>query len=93
MLSDKNGRYRIPDLPAANYDLRIRAIGYKADPQNGVNLTANQSASHDFALQAGVVRWSDLTLYQGKQFLPKSERTAKTRSSRTALFATDFKHA
>jgi len=73
VLSDKNGRYRIPDLPAANYDLRIRAIGYKADPQNGVNLTAYQSASHDWTLQPGVVRWSDLTLYQGKQLLPKTK--------------------
>jgi virginiamycin B lyase len=73
VLSDKNGRYRIPDLLAANYDLRIRAIGYKADPQNGVNLTATGSVSHDWALQPGLVRWSDLTLYQGKQLLPKTK--------------------
>ena len=72
-LSDKNGRYRIPDLPAASYDLRIRAVGYKADPHNGVNLTASQNTSYDWALQQGVVRWSDLNLYQGKQLLPKTK--------------------
>lgn len=73
VLSDKNGHYRVPDLPAASYDLRIRAIGYKADPHTGVRLTANENASYDWALQKGVVRWSDLTLFQGKQLLPKTK--------------------
>ena len=73
VLSDKNGRYRVPDLPAATYDLRIRAIGYKADPHMGVSLSGSQNASYDWNLQPGVVRWSDLTLYQGKELLPKTK--------------------
>ena len=73
VLSDKNGHYRVADLPAATYDIRIHAIGYKGDPQNNVTLAAGQSAVHDFALQAGVVRWSDLSLWQGKQLLPKAK--------------------
>ena len=73
VLSDKTGRYLIPDLPAATYDVRIRAIGYKADPRNDVKLAANQNASYDWNLQAGVVRWTDLSLYQGKVLLPKSK--------------------
>lgn len=73
VLSDRTGKYRIPDLPAATYDVRIRAIGYKADPHNEVKLADGQNASYDWALQPGVVRWSDLTLYQGKELLPKSK--------------------
>src|SRR5580692_3951186 len=71
VLSDRDGRYRIEKLPAGSYEVKIRAIGYKADPHAGVNLAANQKVSLDFALQRGVVRWSDLTLYQGKQLLPE----------------------
>ena len=69
----KTGRYRIPDLPAATYDVRIRAIGYKADPHSDVKLAANQNASFDWNLQPGVVRWTDLSLYQGKELLPKTK--------------------
>ena len=53
--------------------MRIRAIGYKADPHNDVKLAANQNASLDFDLQPGVVRWTDLNLYQGKELLPKTK--------------------
>jgi virginiamycin B lyase len=73
VLSAPDGRYRIENLPAGEYDLRIRAIGYKADPQPGVKLTSTQKASADFALQAGMVRWSDLSGYQGKQLLPEGK--------------------
>jgi virginiamycin B lyase len=73
VLSDKDGRYHIPDLPAATYEVRIRAIGYKADPHTDVKLAANQNASFDWNLQPGVVRWTDLSLYQGKVLLPKSK--------------------
>ena len=62
VLSDKDGRYRIENLPAATYELRIRAIGYKADPHSGVSLTDKQNASIDWALQQGTVHWSDLNL-------------------------------
>ena len=70
VLSDKDGRYRIENLPAATYELRIRAIGYKADPHAGVSLTDKQNASIDWALQQGTVHWSDLNLYQGKTIFP-----------------------
>lgn len=72
VLSDKDGRYHIDNLPAGKYTFRIRAIGYQSDPQSGVNLGDKQSASFNFSLQKGIVRWSDLTLYQGKQLLPKT---------------------
>ena len=70
VLSRKNGEYRIPDLPAGDYELRVRAVGYQAQPRGGVNLAADQSASFEFALQKGRVHWADISLYQADQLLP-----------------------
>lgn len=70
VLSSKDGQYRLENVPAGEYQLSLRAIGYKADPRTGVNLTAEQNASFDFSLQQGTVRWSDLSYYQGKQLFP-----------------------
>jgi virginiamycin B lyase len=70
VLSDKAGWYRFEDLPGGGYNLRIRAIGYRSDPREGVTLTANQKTSVDWVLQNGTVRWSDLSFYQGDNLLP-----------------------
>src|ERR1700688_1559906 len=59
VLSDSQGRYRIPDLGAGDYRMQIRAVGYRADPRNAVTLAADQNASMDFSLQKGVVRWNE----------------------------------
>ena len=72
VLSDKDGRYHIENLPAGKYSVRIRAIGYQSDPKNDVSLSDNQNVSFDFSLQKGTVRWSDLSIYQGMQLLPKT---------------------
>ena len=40
VLSDKDGRYHSTSLPAGEYNLRIRAVGYRSDPHNAVALTA-----------------------------------------------------
>ncbi len=70
VLSDNNGRYRIENLPAGEYDVQIRAVGYKAEPHTGINLTTQQSATALFTLQKAVVLWSDLSIYQGEVLLP-----------------------
>src|SRR5271165_1005829 len=70
VLSDTRGQYRIEKLPAGEYRLQIRAVGFRTDPKTGVNLTADQNASYDFALQQGVVRWNDISFYQAKQLWP-----------------------
>src|SRR5579862_5970658 len=70
VLSHKDGVYRVEELPAGEYVLRIRAIGYQADPRMGVTLTARQAASMDWALKPGTVRWRDLSLYQGEKLIP-----------------------
>src|SRR6202790_1327888 len=74
VLSNAQGRYHIGNLPAATYTVRISAVGYKGDPRADVRLGDGQRVSFDFALQKAMVRWSDLTTYQGRQLLPKTEK-------------------
>src|SRR5713226_445200 len=73
VLTDKQGRYRVENLPAGEYQVRVRAVGFTTDPRSAVNLTADQNVSFEFALQKGTVRWSDLNLYQGKQLMPEGK--------------------
>ncbi len=70
VLSDNQGNYIVENLPAGDYRLSIRAVGFKADAKSGVKLTADQNATQDFALQKGMVRWTDISIYQGLQLLP-----------------------
>jgi virginiamycin B lyase len=70
VMSDGQGRYRIANLPPGDYDVRVTAVGYKSEPRRDVKLAAGDSSSLDFALQQGMVRWSDLSLYQAKMLLP-----------------------
>src|SRR5262245_13699641 len=44
VLTDKTGRYRIDGLPAGQYQVQIRAPGFRADPRPGVTLTSDQNA-------------------------------------------------
>src|ERR1700691_3534401 len=72
VLSDNAGKYRIDNLPAGDYRLQMRAIGFKADPKTGIALTADQNLAQDLALQQGMVRWSDISMHQGKKLLPEA---------------------
>jgi virginiamycin B lyase len=71
VLSDSRGQYRIPSLPAGEYRLLLRAVGFRTDPKMGVNLAGDQNASYDFALQKGIIHWNDLSFYQTRQLLPE----------------------
>jgi virginiamycin B lyase len=73
VLTDKDGHYRIENLPAGKYQLQIKATGYRTDPRMDVNLAADQDASYEFALQKGMVRWSDLSQYQGEKLFPEAK--------------------
>ena len=73
VLSDSQGRYRIPDLAAGDYRVQIRAVGYRADPRSGVTLTADQNASFDFSLQKSIVRWNDISEYQASELWPAAK--------------------
>ena len=72
VLSDRQGRYRIPDLAPGRYDVQVKALGYTSDPRRGMNIEAAAASpvSLDFALQKGAVRWTDLSNYQAKELLP-----------------------
>ena len=73
VLSDKQGRYKVENLPAGEYQVRVRAVGFTTDPHSAVNLSADQNVSFELALQKGTVRWSDLNLYQGKKLMPEGK--------------------
>jgi cytochrome c5 len=73
VLTDPDGYYRIDNLTEGNYKVQVRAVGYRADAKSGVQLAANQNASCDFALQSGMVRWSDLSQYQGEVLFPEAK--------------------
>ena len=73
VLSDKQGQYRIQDLSQGEYEVGVRAIGYTSDPRGGVKLDGGQSLTIDFALQKGVVRWTDLSNYEGTKLLPEGK--------------------
>ena len=69
VLSNPQGHYRIPDLPAGDYQLFIRALGYNANPQT-TTLTANQSRSSDFAIRRSPAQWGDVSGYAAKTLFP-----------------------
>jgi virginiamycin B lyase len=69
VLSDTDGHYRVEGLPAGDYQVLVKAAGFKGE-SHPATLTADQAASQDFALQKGMVRWADLSLYQGMKLLP-----------------------
>jgi len=73
VLSDSQGHYRIENLPTGEYRVLIRAVGFRAETKTGVNLSADQNASFDFALEKGIVRWSDISQYQAKQLWPPAK--------------------
>jgi virginiamycin B lyase len=70
VLSRKDGQYRIPNLAAGDYEIRIKAVGYQARPRTGVSLTADQKVTFEFELKKGQIHWTDISLYQADQLLP-----------------------
>jgi virginiamycin B lyase len=73
VLSDSQGRYRVEQLPAGEYRVTIRAVGFTAEARTGVNLTADQNAAFDFALAKGTVRWNDINYVQAKALFPPAK--------------------
>ncbi len=73
VLSDHQGHYSVEKLPAGDYRVQVKATGFRADPKSGVALTAEQTLSLDFALQTGMVRWNELSIYQAKRLWPEEK--------------------
>jgi virginiamycin B lyase len=72
VLSDNTGKYRVENLSPGEYRLQMRAIGFKADAITGITLAADQNLTQDLSLQQGMVRWSDISMHQGKKLLPEA---------------------
>src|SRR5258707_13358778 len=72
-LSDKQGHYRVEQLPGGEYEVQIKATGYCSDPREGVSLQADQKVSFDFAMQKTPVRCNEISIYQAKMLWPESE--------------------
>jgi virginiamycin B lyase len=70
VLTDGQGRYRVENLPAGNYEVHAKTTGLKSAPRSGVAVAATGGTSLDFSLRADPVRWSDLSLYQSWELLP-----------------------
>src|SRR6266481_1897888 len=51
VLSDKDGHYRIENLPEGQYQLMVRSVGYRFEPRTGIQLTASQNATYEIALE------------------------------------------
>jgi len=73
VLSDSRGRYQIAKLPAGEYRLQVRAVGFRTDPRTGLNLAEDQKASYDFVLQKGLVGWNDISFEQARQLWPTAK--------------------
>ncbi len=73
VLSDRNGNYHAEKLPAGDYRVAIKATGLRGDPKSGLTLTADQTVSVDFAMQPGIVRWNELSIYQAKKLWPEEK--------------------
>ena len=73
VLSDRQGRYHIPDLPAGSYRVQIKAVGFRAEPRSGISLAAGQNISLDFALQKAMVRWNEISFNQARQLWPAAK--------------------
>ncbi len=73
VLSDNQGRYRLPELPAGEYKLNVRAPGFAADPKPGLTLDAKAVTTYSFRLRKDMVRWTDISQYQGTRLFPAAQ--------------------
>lgn len=77
VLSDNNGRYRVENLPAGDYHVLARSMGYRSDPRSGILLTERQTANYDWSLQKQTLRWTDIPISQWFKALPEEKGKAQ----------------
>ena len=71
VLSGNDGSYRIENLPAGDYQVRARTIGYRSDPKSGIVLSASQNATYDWTMQKQMVRWDEIPIIEGIDLFPE----------------------
>jgi len=69
-LSDSQGHYRVENVPAGDYRVGFRAVGYHADAQTAVKIAPDHNPTLDFVLQKATVHWNDLSIYQADKLWP-----------------------
>ncbi len=66
VLTDNQGRYVVENLPAGDYRLAIRAIGYNAEAKSGMKLTADQNCRRRTSrCRPAWCDWTDISILQG----------------------------
>jgi virginiamycin B lyase len=73
VLTDDAGRYRIENLRAGDYQLSAQSVGYRSDPAMSITVTSDGHESRGLALRKDAVRWSDISIYQGKELFPEAK--------------------
>jgi virginiamycin B lyase len=71
VLSDSSGHYKVENLPAGDYQVLARSIGYRSDRKSGIVLGAADNVSYDWALQKQMVHWNEIPISQGLQLFPE----------------------
>src|SRR6202049_1286447 len=71
VLSGNDGKYRVENLPAGDYQVLAKAVGYRSDPKSGIVLSANQNATFDWTLQKQMVHWDEIPIIQGIDLFPE----------------------
>jgi virginiamycin B lyase len=77
VLTDRNGRYTLDELPPGSYEVWASLPGFESDRQTRATGPTTRAAAANFALRKVPVKWSELTHYQAYQLLPKGEGGGK----------------
>jgi virginiamycin B lyase len=70
VLSQGDGHYTIKNLPAGEYEISVKSVGFANDDKSRMTLAADQLGAKDFGLKKGMVQWADLSSWQGKVLFP-----------------------
>ena len=66
-LTDSEGQFTIPGIPAGSYEVRAQYLGYKAASQAGVVVTAGKAVTVNFQLE-------DVVVHEEKEVQVTAER-------------------
>ena len=72
VLSQNDGNYHIKNLPAGDYEVRIKAPGYQNDQTSNLTIKDDAAGSKSFVLKKGKVSWADLSFQQARVLLPEA---------------------
>ena len=70
VLSDRDGRYAIKQLPQGEYQLNVSKRGMEVEPSASLRVEPGIAVRHDFKVHRRPVSWSEVSMYEGKVLLP-----------------------